>query len=239
MKKVCDEVGMEMLYLHGPYDGLPYLWREGEGTERIMAELMDCVHACADNGIKMMVAHGMFGFGPLGYLDHQPTEFGLMNYGKVVREAAKLGVKIAFENVEGEEFLFALMERFRNEEHVGFCWDTGHQMCYNPTVDMMALYGDRLMMTHINDNLGVQDYDGRIIWRDDLHLLPFDGIGDWQEIASKIKKSGYQGMLNLELSRKNVPGRREKDVYEKMDPVDYLHQAYIRVCRLAALILRA
>ena len=42
--------------------------------------------------------------------------------------------------------------------------------------DMLELYGDRLIATHINDNLGVSNSDGKIFRTDDLHLLPFDGI---------------------------------------------------------------
>lgn len=46
---------------------------------------------------------------------------------------------------------------------------------------MPALYGDRLLCTHLNDNLGIKDYTGQITWRDALHLLSFDSIGNWQE----------------------------------------------------------
>ena len=83
--------------------------------------------------------------------------------------AKERGVKVAFENTEGEEYLEALMDNFKDDDTVGFCWDTGHEMCYNHSQDMLAKYGDRLIATHINDNLGISDYDGKITWLDDLH----------------------------------------------------------------------
>lgn len=46
---------------------------------------------------------------------------------------------------------------------------------------MLDKYGDRLIATHLNDNLGVSDFDGKVTWTDDLHLLPFDGIIDWRQ----------------------------------------------------------
>lgn len=51
-------------------------------------------------------------------------------------------------------------------DNVGFCLDAGHEMCYNHSADMLSLYGDRLIATHINDNLGIRDYGGKTTWID-------------------------------------------------------------------------
>jgi len=127
------------------------------------------------------------------------------------------------------------MKHFASSPNVGFCWDTGHEMCYNFDRDMLALYGNRLLCTHLNDNLGVSDYEGRIIWTDDLHLLPFDGIADWKDITARLNRCGYTDFLTFELKIKSLPGRRENDPYARMDIADYLTAAYMRACRVAAL----
>lgn len=194
------------------------------------AELIDCLHACAENGVPIMVAHTFIGFN-----DHTPNEKGLENFGKVVCEAERLGVKVAFENTEGEEYLAAVMERFKDSPAVGFCWDTGHEMCYNHSKDMLSLYGDKLIATHINDNLGIRDFDGNITWIDDLHLLPFDGTADWQGIADRLNKCGYDGILTFELNRCSKPDRHENDFYRDMSVEKYLTLAFMRACRVAAL----
>lgn len=180
-----------------------------------------------------MVAHAFIGF-----LKHQPTQEGLENFERMVREAEKLGVRIAFENTEGEEYLAALMEHFRGNSTVGFCWDSGHEMCYNHSKDMLALYGDRLLGTHLNDNLGIRDYQGRITFLDDLHLLPFDGIADWQKIADRLNQHGFDGILTFELLNFSKPNRHENDAYQQMDIHEYLTLAYMRACRVAALKMR-
>ena len=100
---------------------------------------------------------------------------------------------------------------------------------------MLALYGDRLFHTHLNDNLGVSDYYGRITPRDDLHLLPFDGIADWLEITRRLNRHGYQGVLSFELNNVSKRDRHENDAYGRMTPEEYLTQAYMRACRVAAL----
>ena len=126
------------------------------------------------------------------------------------------------------------MDAFRGEKNVGFCWDSGHEMCYNHSKDMLALYGDRLLGTHLNDNLGIRDFGGKITYIDDLHLLPFDGIADWDDIARRLDRCGFDGPLTFELSVMSKPGRRENDVYRKLSPEEYIAEVYKRACRVAA-----
>jgi len=230
LRRIADKEGMIFQSIHAPFTKMADMWEQTDVTETAVAELIDCVRACAENKVPIMVTHAFIGFEK-----HSPTAFGLINFGKVVDEAEKLGVKIAFENTEGEEYLAALMEHFKDRAHVGFCWDTGHEMCYNYGKDMLALYGDRLFCTHLNDNLGIKDYGGKITWHDDLHLLPFDGIGDWEDIARRLNEHGFNEILTFELSCKSKPNRHENDVYDRMSVEEYLSHAYIRACRFAEL----
>jgi 2-dehydro-3-deoxygluconokinase len=103
-----------------------------------------------------------------------------------VAHADRLGISIAFENLEGPEFLAALLRRYGDCGHVGYCWDSGHELCYAPGWDFLSHYGDRLLMTHLNDNLGISDPQGEINWLDDLHLLPYDGMIDWEYIFGTL-----------------------------------------------------
>ena len=176
-----------------------------------------------------MVAHAFIGF-----TEHTPTDIGIDRFGRLVRRAEELGVTVAFENTEGEEYLEALMKAFRHSPAVGFCWDTGHEMCYNRSRDMLALYGDRLICTHINDNLGIKDYDGEITYLDDLHLLPFDGIADWDDIAARLDGCNFKGIMTFELLRASKRDRHDNDVYAAMTPTDYVAECFKRACRVAA-----
>lgn len=88
-------------------------------------------------------------------------------------------------------------------------------------------------MTHINDNLGISRFDDKISWSDDLHLLPFDGIIDWDYNIARLKKARKQEILNFELNINSKPSRHENDCYEKMSYEEYFTESYKRACRLA------
>lgn len=233
LKKTADELGMEIQSIHAPYTNSRYLWEDSEKTQGAIDELLTCLKVCAEYDVPIMVCHAFIGFE-----DHNPTDTGVMNFGIIVDEAERLGVRIAFENTEGEEYLAYLMEAFRDRECVGFCWDTGHEMCYNKSKDMMALYGDRIFCTHLNDNLGIKDYDGKITFYDDLHLLPFDGVADWNSIVSRLNKYGFDEFLTFELTTKSKWERKENDCYARLEIGEYLTEAYKRACRVAMAKLR-
>lgn len=228
---LAKEFGMIYQSIHAPFGGVAHLWREDrEKADFAQKELIDCIHSCAYNGVNLMVSHCYIGFDGIVNI----TESGLERYGRIIDEAEKCGVNIAFENTEGEEYLSAILDTFGDRKNVGFCLDTGHEMCYSCGKNLLEKWGDRLIATHINDNLGIKDYNGKIFWHDDLHLLPFDGIRDWDELARRFRDCDYKGILTFELNKLSKPDRHENDKYEKMSLKDYFTECYIRACRFAA-----
>ena len=232
-RRLADEIGMDYQSIHAPFGRAADMWEKGPKAGEAVEEQLRCLKDCAENAVPIMVMHAIIGFDR-----HSPTGEGLENYKRVADAAGKLGVKIALENTEGEEYLAVLMEGLKNYGCVGFCWDTGHEMCYNHSKDMLELYADRLLCTHLNDNLGIRDFGGKITWRDDLHLLPFDGVADWKNIADRLNLHGYNGYLTFELLKKSKPDRHENDFYEEMTLEAYVTEAYKRACRVAALKTR-
>ncbi len=205
---VAGEMGMYFQSVHAPFGKCRDLWHgTHESAKTAVNELCACLEDCATVEAPIMVSHTYIGFDEHGLA---PNEFGLGNFETIIQRAKELGVKIAFENTEGDEYLDAVMELGKAyPDTVGFCWDTGHEMCYNCTEDMPGRYQGRLIATHINDNLGIRDFGGHIFWLDDLHLLPFDGVGDWEDIARRLKD--FDGPLTFELTTHSKPDRHEND----------------------------
>ena len=228
--RIASQLGLELQSLHAPFTKAAALWeREGEKTAAAKKELFDVIDACERFGFPVTVVHTWIGF---EYeFDKAALYYG--NFDEVVDYAASKAVKIAFENTEGQEFLFALMERYEGNSAVGFCWDSGHELCYNRSRDLLGDFGGRLIMTHLNDNLGISRYDGKIFWTDDLHLLPYDGIADWDHNVARLRAAKHMDILNFELTTHSKPNRHENDVYAKMTLVEYLTEAYKRACRIA------
>ena len=225
----AQKLGLLFQSIHAPFGKARSMWAEGEDGEIALQELLTCLQDCARLNVPIMVIHGYIGFNI-----EPPTEIGVARFGRVIEEAGKVNVKIAIENVEGEEHLALLFKTYGHLPHVGFCWDTGHEMCYNHSQDMLALYGHKLFATHLNDNLGISNIDGVIVPTDDLHLLPFDGIGNWDDIAARLDRCGFTGPLTFELSVTSKKGRHDNDFYGQMSPEQYLCLAYARACRVAA-----
>ncbi len=229
------EEGLFIDYLHAPFNKSDDMWAEGELGDIALKELIEYTELCARLEIPALVAHTFIGFDE----PYIPTQTGIERYGALARRADDLGVKLALENTEGFEYLDALMNALKGEKSVGFCWDSGHELCYNYGKNLLELYGDRLICTHLNDNLGIRDFGGKITYIDDLHLLPFDGIHDWNEVAQRLAKCGFDGNITFELTTKSKPNRHENDKYAAMPIEQYVAEVYCRACRVATLVENA
>ncbi len=234
---LAKECGLEIPSMHAPFRKSKAMWvGSNEEAEIGVAQLIDCIHSCALHEVPVIVTHAYIGFDDD---PHIPTAEGLARYERVLRATEGTGVKIAFENTEGEEFLAALFENFGNHPNIGFCWDSGHEMCYNHSQDMLALYGKYVCATHLNDNLGIMDYTGIAHPADDLHLLPFEGVADWADVTARLAATGFDGPLTFELKRHARPGRHETDRYMRIPLEEYLADCYNGACRVATLFEKA
>ena len=220
-------------YLHAPFNKSDDMWADGEIGDAALDELLKYIEKCSEYEIPVMVAHTFIGFDE----PYIPTRIGIERFGALAKRAGELGVKLALENTEGFEYLDALMKALRSEKSVGFCWDSGHELCYNYGKNLTELYSGRIFCTHLNDNLGIRDFGGKITYIDDLHLLPFDGIHDWSRVAQRLVDCGFDGNLCFELSTMSKPGRHENDKYSDMPIEQYISEAYIRACRVATMVI--
>lgn len=223
------EYGLFLQSVHAPFTRMHEMWQEGPGGEESLAELIDCLEVSSDAGAPVVVCHVFIGFG-----EQHPCDIGIERYGRLLDRAQQLGLRIGFENTEGEKYLEYVHAHLRGHPAAGFCIDTGHEMCYNYSHDLIGRYGDRLVATHLNDNLGITGPE--IFWHDDAHLMPFDGIADWENIAARLKKTGYTGPLTFELTTKSKPGRNTHDRYAHLDPQGFYALAHERALRFAQLM---
>lgn len=226
--KYAKNEGVEAEFVHGPFHGIRDLWKPGEEGERFTDYFISMIETTAQINCPIIISHVFQGF----YTGEKPTDLGIERIYKILKVSKNLGVKVAFENTEGEEFLNYVFKNFSVNDNAYFCFDSGHEICYNKGKDMLSLYGDRLIALHLNDNLGVRSYDGTITWHDDLHLLPFDGIVDWNNVIKRLHDLNYNGTLTLELDRHNKPNRHNSDKYLKMSIEEYVAEAYQRACKL-------
>ncbi|MBQ6262628.1 MAG: sugar phosphate isomerase/epimerase [Clostridia bacterium] len=236
-RREADRLGLTYGSVHAPFGKIVKMWGRGEETDEVLSELLDCIDGTADAGVPATVCHVYIGFdfdaADAALREHKGD--ALRNFAKVAERSEKRGITVAFENTEGEEHMRAVMDSLKDCPSVGFCWDVGHEICYNGAKDQTALYGDRLAVTHLNDNFGATEEDGVITWRDDLHLLPFDGKVDWESVARRLIKCGFGGPLTFELKKADTSGRAGGR-YDRLTPFEYLTEAHKRAVRVRALL---
>lgn len=227
------ENGLIYQSVHAPFKKMDRMWEDetkgGEG-DAAADELIACVCESAENGVPVVILHPIIGMDR-----HSPNALGVSRFARVVEAAERAGIRVAFENVEGIEYLKLLICQLGGSPAVGYCWDTGHEMCYNARMDVPALFGDKLICTHLNDNLGQTD-PSVVTWLDDSHMLPFDGTADWTGIAARLTRAGYTGPLTFELTRVNKPGRATHDRYLALDCEEFYAACCRRAAKFAALL---
>ena len=229
IKNECDKLGLELTFLHAPYylDEPFYIhtnefWRSDLTYIPLYEATISSIDAAAESGVGTMMMHVSGGW------EAPPiTDAGLAHFDRVVEYAMKRGVRIGFENLRNVGNLAAILERYERIENVGFCYDCGHEHCYTKGVRFLDLFGKKTFCTHIHDNFGFDKIDPR---KDaDLHLLPFEGEIDYQEMIDLMDKYGYDGPLTMEVGW-NRP--RYRDV---MTEEEFYRTAHERMRRIADL----
>lgn len=225
MVDISRKNGLSVDSLHAPFDKINSFWKSGEETENCYSLMIRIIDCCSENEVSKLVMHTTVGNNPPSV-----NKDGLLRYQNMCDYAKDMGVRICFENLEPFPHFHSVMEYIK--DYHGFCWDCGHNLCYTPHVDMMKLYDDRLMCLHLHDNKGVTQ-PGNIDYRDDLHMLPFDGVLDWIWVAEKIAKSKYSGPLTFEYSNRTVESNSHL-TYEQ-----FLQTAYERAVTFRKMVEKA
>jgi sugar phosphate isomerase/epimerase len=134
---------------------------------------------------------------------HDEPDVGLEHVTRMVEAAApdyeRAGVVLCLENhyawdyhdshellSTAEEFL-AVFERVPSPA-VGFCLDYGHSHMNGDTLELLERLADRLVYTHLADNMGV----------DDDHVAFGAGTIDWARELEATRRVGFAGPFVVE-----------------------------------------
>ncbi len=205
------DADISLATLHAPFHGINAIWKAGEAGDKVLETLLDGVKKCKSYNIPVLVTHLSSKYPP-----PMITDVGVCRFEKLMDEAKKCGVKIAYENQRCLSNLALVLEQFENAY---FCWDTGHEGCFTPGWEYMPLFGDRLATVHIHDNFGEKD--------NDEHLLPYDGGLDFTKVAKHLVKAKYDGCIMLEVFRGN------SNHYDNITDAEYYTLAASAAKRLA------
>ncbi len=205
-------VGLPIMQAHSPYAKVNFRvkspYEEGcEKNEYFVKMMMRSIEVCGRLGIPWTVVHPVQDVHNHSISPDANVLYNREIFLPVIERANALGVGVAFENmadVDGKrrfgvtaEELSAICDAFSGAR-VGVCWDTGHanRSLADHYAQLRSL-GDRLVCTHIDDNIG----------QTDLHTFPYAGTVKWEKVMGILREIGYKGVFNYELSVcKRCPG---------------------------------
>ena len=108
--------------------------------------------------------------------------------------AAGVGVRLAVEVIPNAlstpASLVELIESDIDAGQLGICMDVGHARLMGGVVDAIETCSGHLLTTHLHDNRG----------RNDDHLVPGQGVVDWDATLLAFQKVGYDGVWMFELA---------------------------------------
>ena len=215
----AKENGLSVESFHAPFVNYNSIWEEGNLGDQETEKIKKCIRVAAEYDVKTVVSHVVSDVNaPL------TSNLGLTRFGKMVIEAEKYGVNLAFENTEYTRHLALVFSTF---ESPLFCYDAGHEHCFTPGINHMAMFGDRLGFLHLHDNLGMNK-SYRASHSDDLHRIPFDGNIDWKKTLASIKKTAFGGTLMLECD----PGH-DMELYGDLSAKEFYEKSYASAKKLA------
>lgn len=175
--------GLTVETLHAAYGGCNEMWLDDLRGESRTEFYLSCVRATAMVGVPAMILHLSSGDAP-----PPPCELGARRYARVCKEAERLGVAIAFENLRKTAYLRYIFERIDSPARK-FCFDCGHEHLYDEGDGVLEEFAHALCAVHLHDNFGVHDD----------HVLPFEGTVDWKRLCIRLNRIGFSLPITLEL----------------------------------------
>ncbi len=219
--KYAKKLGLNVCYVHLDHSvGNSKLWVHGKTHNAQMALMMSQIDLCFKYGVKIAVLHSSYG-DPREKLA-PPNEYGLSEFKRLMEYAKARGVKLALENVDDGSIghIKYLLNNIKSS-YFGFCYDSGHHNLYAKDLDLLKLYGKRLLAVHLHDNLG--DYKPGDDYLRDLHYLPLDGTIDFASLMAKLKQVGYNNVVLLEVHKISA---NKTSIYSDLTPSQFLAKAH-------------
>lgn len=202
--------GLKVSSLHNQYrtDELENFWKDNAIGEKLERTLILDIETAKKYGFKCVVVHMMGEF----------SNFGKTRLLRILSECEKNNVYLAVENIDFEH---PFIEIFENVHHpyLKFCYDSGHNNCFDKDFDYLSKYGDKLVCLHLHDNNGIRDQ----------HTLNQFGTIDWDKLAQKLAKLDLSN-ISLDYELLFYDDNKKPEVHECLKTV------YKQACELEKLI---
>lgn len=229
LRRLMDKQGLRLNYIHAPLEIYYDLTSPDGQVRRLTIEAIKlAINACAELGGSYIVVHAMYGSLEEQESVEQRVQQGLNSLRELADYCTQQQVSLCLENlpVDGD-YGRVTYELFHaaNWPDLFVCLDTCHVWINNddPMYAVRNL-APRVRTTHFSDTMGALD----------SHLIPYEGVVDFNSVARELAKANFQGVLSLECSlwmlRKRVASGKD----HPGDPVPCSTEHYLERAAAAA-----
>ncbi|MBE6609905.1 MAG: sugar phosphate isomerase/epimerase [Ruminococcaceae bacterium] len=211
-KKIVEDAGIFIHQTHGPWRYPPKDNTEADRAERFDS-MSKAIRGTAYLGCDKFIIHPIMPFG--GNTSEQPDAVKAINFefmSRLTEVAKEYGVIICYENmpfpllpITTSKHVTDLARKI-GSDNFKVCLDTGHCLvCGESPADAVRYIGkDLLCAMHVHDNDG----------KSDKHLIPGEGIADWDAFADALYDIGFDGVFSLETE---IPTGNPADEQERLE----------------------
>ncbi len=198
--------GLGLTSLHFRYNqkDLPEYWKDSKIGKTMQKSLIKDLKIAKKYNFKCVVVH----------LDGESSAIGFERLDRVLKLCEKWNVPLAIENIDNNARFFEVMEHYKNNSFVRFCYDIGHHNLFDKDFDFLKHFKDKLICFHLHDNMGQNNNqpakNGKICF--DEHTLNKYGSIDWNKVAKKFAKLTTIPSLDYEMLYKIDHGENMEDV---------------------------
>ncbi|MGD8228447.1 MAG: sugar phosphate isomerase/epimerase family protein [Desulfobacteraceae bacterium] len=188
---------LEIYYLcHGPREGDP---NDVRGLEEVyLPKIFETLPLMDELGMALLTLHLWF---DSRFVKEEVISFKIGLLRHIIKKAAEFEITVCVENLS--ETASHMVAPFTDLPLLNLTLDVGHAQLLaetNTSYGFIERYPKRIRHVHLHDNRGGDSY------RDDLHLLPGEGIVDFEKVFGKLMEIGYDRTITLEL----IPSEIEK-----------------------------
>lgn len=199
-KDLFTSLGLTVSQAHSPWR-YPAQDATPEGRAMWYEAMKKAIYGTHVLGCSRFVVHPLMPYIDTNKNPEEVWELNLWFVGELADYAKEYGITVCVENLPFPDYPLTTVEQVcrlvdaLDRENLKICLDTGHAAIFfgKDVGDAVRIVDDKLEAVHIHDNMG----------KIDEHLIPGDGIIDWDGFASALREIGYNKVISLETSAKH------------------------------------
>ena len=187
-KDLKDSLGIYYL-CHGPREGDP---NEMGSLEAVyLPKVLEILPVMKALDMSLLTLHLWF---DARFVKEEVITFKVGLLRQIIQKATDSGIIICLENLS--ETASHLVVPFTQLPLLNLTLDLGHAQLLtevNTSYGFIDRYPERIKHVHLHDNKGGDSY------QDDLHLLPGEGVVDFEKVFKRLRAMDYKRTITLEL----------------------------------------